>query len=128
MAVNDMTQLLAQCPSFRGLQTTDLQAVLQAAHHRRVQRNAFFFHQGDPASTFYVLARGEAKLTQVTPEGHQMLVRFAGPGECFGGIAVMGNEGLAVACLNAADVIVPDVGSALDLLLWPRRLIATLRT
>ena len=44
------------------------------------------------------------------------------------GIAVMGNEGLAVACLNAADVIVPDIGSALDLLLWPRRLIATLRT
>jgi soluble P-type ATPase len=44
------------------------------------------------------------------------------------GIAVMGKEGLAVPCLNAADVIVPDIGSALDFLLWSRRLIATLRT
>jgi P-type E1-E2 ATPase len=44
------------------------------------------------------------------------------------GIAVMGGEGLAAACLGAADVIAPDIGTALDLLLWPRRLIATLRT
>lgn len=44
------------------------------------------------------------------------------------GIAVMGSEGLATACLSAADLIAPDIQTALDLLLWPRRLIATLRT
>lgn len=43
------------------------------------------------------------------------------------GIAVMGGEGLAVACLEAADVITPGIGTALDLLLRPRRLTATLR-
>ena len=43
-------------------------------------------------------------------------------------IAAMGSEGLASACLNAADVIAPDIQTALDLLLWPHRLIATLRT
>jgi P-type E1-E2 ATPase len=44
------------------------------------------------------------------------------------GIAVLGGEGLALDCLNVADVIVLDIEAALDLLLWPRRLIATLRT
>jgi P-type E1-E2 ATPase len=44
------------------------------------------------------------------------------------GIAVLGGEGLAVACLSAADVVAPDIGAALDLLLWPHRLLATLRT
>ena len=44
------------------------------------------------------------------------------------GIAVLGGEGMAVSCLAAADVIVPDVLAALDLLLWPKRLIGTLRT
>jgi len=44
------------------------------------------------------------------------------------GIAVLGGEGLATVCLAAADVVVPSVESALDLLLYPRRLIATLRT
>jgi P-type E1-E2 ATPase len=43
------------------------------------------------------------------------------------GIAVLGGEGLSAACWEAADVIVPDIGAALDLLLRPRRLIATLR-
>jgi P-type E1-E2 ATPase len=44
------------------------------------------------------------------------------------GIAVLGGEGMAASCLSAADVIAPDIGTALDLLLRPRRLIATLRT
>jgi soluble P-type ATPase len=43
------------------------------------------------------------------------------------GIAVLGGEGLSAACWEAADVIVPDIGAALDLLLRPPRLIATLR-
>jgi soluble P-type ATPase len=42
-------------------------------------------------------------------------------------IAVLGPEGLAAAALREADVIVPDVGAALDLLLRPQRLLATLR-
>lgn len=44
------------------------------------------------------------------------------------GIAVLGGEGLAAPCLTAAKVIAPDIVTALDLLLYPRRLIATLRT
>jgi P-type E1-E2 ATPase len=42
-------------------------------------------------------------------------------------IAVVGREGLAIETLNAADVVAPDVLAAFDLLLWPRRLVATLR-
>lgn len=44
------------------------------------------------------------------------------------GIAVLGGEGLALACLMAADIVAPDIGAALDLLLRPRRILATLRT
>ncbi|HLI28261.1 MAG TPA: HAD family hydrolase [Chloroflexota bacterium] len=43
------------------------------------------------------------------------------------GIAVLGPEGLASAALVAADVVVPCIQDALDLLLYPRRLVATLR-
>lgn len=42
-------------------------------------------------------------------------------------IAIVGPEGLACAALHAADLIVPDIGHALDLLLLPQRLVATLR-
>lgn len=43
------------------------------------------------------------------------------------GIAVMGPEGAAPATLAAADVVCTDVLSALDLLVHPQRLSATLR-
>jgi P-type E1-E2 ATPase len=42
-------------------------------------------------------------------------------------IVVLGEEGLAVEALNAADVVAPHINSALDLLLHPLRLVATLR-
>jgi P-type E1-E2 ATPase len=42
-------------------------------------------------------------------------------------IAVLGEEGLAVETLNAADIVVSDVNIALDMLLNPLRLVATLR-
>ena len=91
MATVEFTQLLAQSQPFQGLNEAELRAVLRAAHRRQVEQDAFFFHQGDPASAFYLLIQGEAKLTQITPDGHQMLVRFAGPGEEFGVIAALSN-------------------------------------
>jgi len=43
------------------------------------------------------------------------------------GIVVLGREGAAVSTLLAADVVVPDIISAVELLEKPLRLLATLR-
>lgn len=43
------------------------------------------------------------------------------------GIAVIGREGASTAALNAADLVVGDINDGLDLLLHPRRLLASLR-
>src|SRR5512139_2819409 len=43
------------------------------------------------------------------------------------GIAVIGHEGAAVEALAAADVVTHDIFDAIGLLLYPKRLIATLR-
>jgi CRP-like cAMP-binding protein len=101
MASSDLIELLARSRPFRGLGAADLGAVLQAARRRGVERDTFFFYQGDPATAFYMLIEGRAKLTQVTPDGHQMLVRFVGPGEEFGVIAALSD---AVYTLSAQAV------------------------
>jgi CRP-like cAMP-binding protein len=100
-ALIDVIQLLAQSEPFRGLNASDLRVVLEAAHRRHVQRDAYFCHQGEPATAFYLLVEGEAKLTQLTTEGHQMLVRFVAPGEVFGIIAALDS---AVYTLSAQAV------------------------
>jgi P-type E1-E2 ATPase len=43
------------------------------------------------------------------------------------GIAVMGREGLSVEAMQSADIVVASILDGLDLLLRPKRLIATLR-
>lgn len=43
------------------------------------------------------------------------------------GIAVMGEEGCAVSALSAADIVMADISGCLDLLLKPKRALATLR-
>jgi soluble P-type ATPase len=43
------------------------------------------------------------------------------------GIAVLGKEGLSLAALKDADLVVKDVSDAMDLLLKPKRLTAILR-
>jgi soluble P-type ATPase len=44
------------------------------------------------------------------------------------GIAIVQGEGAARETCQAADVLVPDILTALDLLLFPKRLVATLRS
>jgi len=43
------------------------------------------------------------------------------------GIAVLGDEGVSVSAIKSADLVVKNIQNALDLLLKPKRLIATLR-
>ena len=87
------------------------------------------------------------RATRITPENEaaqkaSFVQKLGGEGVCAVGngandakmlqaaelaIAVLGEEGLAVETLNGADVVVPHVNVALDLLRSPLRLAATLR-
>lgn len=44
------------------------------------------------------------------------------------GVAVLGPEGTSTLALHASDIVVRDINAGMDLLLNPKRLIATLRT
>ncbi len=43
------------------------------------------------------------------------------------GICIIGKEGAAAEAMRNCDIVVNDINAALDLLLYPKRLIATLR-
>jgi CRP/FNR family transcriptional regulator, nitrogen oxide reductase regulator len=65
-------------------------AVAAAAHHRTVAPHGLFFRQGEPAAHLYVLLTGEVKLTEIYPDGQEVIHRMIWPGEVFGGIAAWG--------------------------------------
>ncbi len=85
-------QQLERIRLLQGLNPADLSTVARSAHFRAVERGGFFFQQGESAEALYVLTLGQVRLTQTTPEGHQTLLRFLGPAEMLGAIAVLGQD------------------------------------
>lgn len=103
LGVMNAELLLAAIPLFNGLGGPELAEAARAARCRTFGRGEILFGQGAEANAFYVLLEGRVRVTQVTPEGEQVLVRFVGPGEMMGCVAVFGE-----ACYpGTAEAVVP---------------------
>ncbi len=92
MPASGTRQILAGVRLFQGLDEAALQAVAAAASGVDKERNAAFFRQGDQARTLFVIRRGRVKVTQITPEGHEVVVRYAGTGDLFGCVPLYGGK------------------------------------
>lgn len=87
MATDARAELLKGVPMFVSLPVEALRDVADAARMRDAEAGETFFREGDEANAFFVVQTGTVKLTQVTPEGHQVVFRLLGAGEAFGGVA-----------------------------------------
>jgi CRP-like cAMP-binding protein len=83
--------ILRAAELFHDLDPPVLTAIAGAARRRSVRAGAYLFRQDDPATVLYVLVRGSVKLTQINPDGEQILLRLVGAGETFGAVAPLGN-------------------------------------
>jgi CRP/FNR family transcriptional regulator, nitrogen oxide reductase regulator len=84
--------LLDRVPLFAGLDAAAREAVLRAARRHAVRSGEPIFRQDEEARSLFVLAGGRLKVTQLTADGQQVVVRFIGPGEMFGCVAVLGQN------------------------------------
>lgn len=103
--------LLNSVRLFRGLDAAQLGDVTAAARRVEKDTNENFFRQGQEARRIFVLRRGRVKVTQVTPEGHQVVVRYAGAGEMFGCVPLYGGKEYPATATAVADC---------DALCWDR--------
>lgn len=71
-------------PLFRDMSDADLEVLLGHARMRRVSQGEAVFKQGQQADSFFLLLSGRLKVTQVTGDGQQVIVRVVHPGELFG--------------------------------------------
>ncbi|HYX50474.1 MAG TPA: HAD hydrolase family protein, partial [Ktedonobacteraceae bacterium] len=81
-----------------------------------------------------IITDGEEKARYVQQQGAEKVVAFGNGANdakmlrmAALGIAVLSSEGVAISALQAADVLVHTPIDAIELLLYPKRLIATLR-
>jgi CRP-like cAMP-binding protein len=66
------------------MSVADLDDVLSDASSKRYAAGTAVFEQGQSATHFFVLLHGRLRVTQVTPEGQQVIVRMVNPGDLFG--------------------------------------------
>jgi CRP-like cAMP-binding protein len=76
--------LVRDLPLFAGMSDTELDDILSSATSRRFQPGEAVFEQGTAAHRFYLLLHGRLRVTQVTPQGQQVVIRMINPGDLFG--------------------------------------------
>ena len=69
---------------FAALSDTQVEDLLSTAVQRRFRGGEAVFEQGGEARHFFVLLSGRLRVTQVTAEGQQVIVRMVNPGDLFG--------------------------------------------
>jgi CRP/FNR family transcriptional regulator, nitrogen oxide reductase regulator len=72
-----------------GVPAEGREAALKRAVPRRLERKQVLFHEGEPAEALFLIESGRLKLTQLSPDGQEVLVRFVGPGEICAGVAAL---------------------------------------
>lgn len=108
----DIQEVLARSPVFQELSAGALAAVAAKGVLRRLQRRDLLFHQGDSAAEFAVVLQGRLKLTQVSAEGQELIVRYVGPGEMCAVVALFDGQVYPAAAEAVGDTTV---------IAWPRK-------
>jgi CRP-like cAMP-binding protein len=74
---------------FAPLDIETLSPVLRPINHMLSAAKTRLYHQGQPPQNIFSLRRGFVKLTQLSEDGQEHIVRLLGPGSCIGLEALM---------------------------------------
>ena len=99
----DQERIAEKCAFTRGLPPSARAEFMAAGRLREVPAGSFLFYQDEPADVFYILLEGKVRLTQLSPEGHQIIIHHVTPGEGIGIIVVLSHIPYPVSAETLAD-------------------------
>ena len=89
MPPKDADDVVRGNPIFAGLPAKDLAALVAAARDVSYRAREYVFHEGEPAVAFCLVKRGHVKIVRHARSGKDVVLELLGPGEAFGGVAVI---------------------------------------
>ncbi|AWK88203.1 Crp/Fnr family transcriptional regulator [Azospirillum thermophilum] len=92
-------------PLFAGLDAAALADVVRQARTARIPKGAQIFAQGDEGAGGHALIDGRVKIVQTGAEGQQVVIRFIGPGEMFGTLAMFMGGVYPAGAVAVADCV-----------------------
>jgi CRP-like cAMP-binding protein len=91
MEIQAKLTVLERSAFFQGLGADVLEQAARTATDQVVKKDESLFQQGDAAEQHYLVAWGRLRLDQTTPDGKNVVLRFMGPGDLVGSVAVFRN-------------------------------------
>ncbi|TMK69734.1 MAG: Crp/Fnr family transcriptional regulator [Actinobacteria bacterium] len=90
---------------FGDLPPEEVRRVLAMARRRTFGRGEVVFHEGDPADSVHLIAKGRFAVRVTTPLGETATLAIRGPGEAFGELALVSDSprSATVAALEPAE-------------------------
>lgn len=88
---------------FKEATDKDLTLFVENAILRTIEDGEFFFFQGDPATYFYILISGRAKLLQSSPTGQQVNLRTINEWQMFGALGAVRTDAAYPATAQALE-------------------------
>jgi CRP-like cAMP-binding protein len=85
----DVLAFLRACAVFADLPARELDALAQAARQEPCAPREYVFHEGEPAAWFCLVRSGRIRIVRHAPAGKDVVLELLGPGEIFGGVAVL---------------------------------------
>ncbi len=79
-----------QCvPIFHGLTVEEVTILQQVTHSRSYNKGDYIFREGEPSHTLYVVHEGLIKISKLSAEGKEQIIRLLFPGDFFGQLALL---------------------------------------
>jgi len=84
---------LRSCQLFTGLPLVDLAAIAAVSLVKSLERGEYLFHEGDPATGFYVVQCGAVNVHRVTAAGKEQVIHVFRTGDSFAEVALASATG-----------------------------------
>jgi CRP/FNR family transcriptional regulator len=97
--------LLSKVPLFQGLKDRQLQRLGDRMVERSYAAGDLVVKQGQGGEGFYVLISGKAEATRERADGEKVIVNNFGPGDFFGELALLDEDGVRTASISATEPI-----------------------
>ncbi|HJV46321.1 MAG TPA: Crp/Fnr family transcriptional regulator [Bacillota bacterium] len=86
------TTCIHAVPIFSSLKGEEIGALQEITHSCKYEKGDFIFREGEPSRSLFVVHEGLIKISKVSDEGKEQIIRLMFPGDFFGQAALLENK------------------------------------
>jgi CRP-like cAMP-binding protein len=112
MSARDIAAFLRGNPVFAGVPAREIESLATLVTEEAHRARAYIFMEGDASRWFYLVKSGHVKILRHSKTGKDVVLELLGPGEVFGGVAVIEKRPYPAAAQATQSTVVLKIPAA----------------